>query len=165
MKGRSTDILWIGRQRGATLLAFLLVWGGVGCRPSDPVPTDSPPAVGQPGAQSGFVLGDLLQPFTPPPLAELEADLQWEARPVLDAMEQLRQEQAAETPTLTPGEALRMRNDSPAANARILSALGRLPEDPPGRGLGRPIVRHTPRRRAQHQPALDEFGRNLTWRA
>jgi peptide/nickel transport system substrate-binding protein len=63
----------------------------------------------------------------PPTLAELDAKADWQDRPVLDSIAMLRELQAGEKPLVTVDEALKMVNDSPEANAKILSALGRLP--------------------------------------
>jgi len=68
-----------------------------------------------------------LEPFDPPALKDLDAKADWEALPVVDSLELLRKLQAKETPTATAAEALALKNDSKAANAKILSALGRLP--------------------------------------
>lgn len=68
-----------------------------------------------------------LQPFTPPSLAELDAKADWIDQPVVDFMARLRQELEKEQPLLSVPEALKLRNDSKEANAKILSALGRLP--------------------------------------
>jgi peptide/nickel transport system substrate-binding protein len=69
------------------------------------------------------------EPFKPPPLADLDRDVKWLERPVRDGLALLRTAQAAETPLCSVPEALAAKNDSAAGNARILSALGRLPED------------------------------------
>lgn len=69
----------------------------------------------------------LLEPFDPPTLAELDAKADWQDRPVLDSIATLRELQAGEEPLVSVEEALKMVNDSPEANAKILSALGRLP--------------------------------------
>ncbi len=122
------------------LLALTLA--APGCRPKDSTPQDAAPAPAV-AAKSEFVLGDLIQPFSPPTLAELEAKVQWKAQPVRDAIELLRQRQAGEKPALTPAEALQSRNDSPEANARILSALRRLPADTNAVDWDAAIVRHT----------------------
>ena len=68
------------------------------------------------------------QPFAPPALADLDRDAKWIDRPVKDGLELLRAAQAQETPLCSVEEALALVNDSAAANAKILSALGRLPE-------------------------------------
>ena len=67
----------------------------------------------------------LLEPFTPPPLAEIDAQAQWVDQPLLDGLATLRERQADDTPLATVDEALQLRNDSPEANKKILSALGR----------------------------------------
>ena len=126
---------------GGCLLAGLLVLAVSGCREADPAalesPAEPPP---EPGA---FVLADLLQPFTPPPLAQLEAQVEWKPQPVLDAIELLRNRQAGETPAISVAAALEMRNDSPENNAVILSALGRLPESAEVVDWDSTVVRHT----------------------
>ena len=68
------------------------------------------------------------QPFAPPALADLDRDAKWIDRPVKDGLELLRAAQAQETPLCSVEEALALVNDSAAANAKILSALGRLPD-------------------------------------
>src|SRR3954462_8105210 len=70
-----------------------------------------------------FKLGDLIEPFTPPSLAELDKTAQWTDSPVVDAMERLREAKKKEPPLVTVQQALAMKNDSPDANRRILSAL------------------------------------------
>lgn len=76
-----------------------------------------------------FVLGDMIKPFDPPPLAELEAKVEWVDRPVIDAMPRLRELQAQEKPLVSIEDALKLKNNTPADNEKILSALGRLPVD------------------------------------
>ena len=68
-----------------------------------------------------------LEPYTPPPLADLDKTAEWIDQPVTDFMKLLRDEQAKETPLTSVADALKLRNDSKDANAKILSALGRLP--------------------------------------
>ena len=68
------------------------------------------------------------EPFTPPTLAALDAEAKWIDRPVRDGLKMLREAQKQETVLATVDEALALENDSAAANAKILSALGRLPE-------------------------------------
>jgi peptide/nickel transport system substrate-binding protein len=79
-------------------------------------------------APTNFVLGDLVDPFAPPTLEELDDEVTWVDRPVLDSMELLREKLAAEAPLATVEEALALRNESPEDNDRIKSGLGRLPE-------------------------------------
>ncbi|MFM7244286.1 MAG: peptide-binding protein [Planctomycetaceae bacterium] len=66
--------------------------------------------------------------FEPPSLEQVDRDARWIDRPVKDALVLLREEQAKEPVLGTVAEALEARNDSPRANALILSALGRLPD-------------------------------------
>jgi peptide/nickel transport system substrate-binding protein len=124
-------------------LVVVVFLTGIGCGPSDSTPAGAAVTDDTAMAGSAFVLGDLLEPFVPPTLADLEAEVEWEEQAVLDAMERLRQRQAEERPALTTLEALELRNDSPAANARILSALGRLPEDEQAVDWEASIVRHS----------------------
>ena len=85
--------------------------------PSDQAATSPPPPVTEQPA------------FAPPPLADLDRDAKWIDRPVKDALALLREQQAKETVACSVAEALALTNDSAAANAKILSALGRLPDD------------------------------------
>lgn len=90
-------------------------------------PSDAPEGGGDEGP---FVLGDLIEPFEPPTLAELEAKVKWIDRPVVDAMKLLRETKAKEpAPELTVDEALALKNDSDEANAKIVAALSVLPPE------------------------------------
>lgn len=71
----------------------------------------------------------LLEPFDPPPLAEIDANVTWVDQRVVDPIEMRREAEAGEKPLVTDAEALQLRNDGPAANKKILSALGRLPNE------------------------------------
>jgi peptide/nickel transport system substrate-binding protein len=78
-----------------------------------------------------FKLGDLVEPFTPPSLAELDKTAGWTDGPVRDGTEILREKQSKEgPPPVTVEQALALRNDSDENNAKILGTLSRLP--PPG---------------------------------
>src|SRR5689334_2394177 len=81
-----------------------------------------------------FKLGDLIEPFTPPPLAELDKTAQWSDSPVVDAMDRLREAKKKEPPLVTVQQALAMKNDSADANRKILSALSVL-APPDGNGV------------------------------
>ncbi|MFH1918410.1 MAG: ABC transporter substrate-binding protein [Planctomycetota bacterium] len=117
----------------AFLTATLVVCGGcpppseIGPPPADTA-TDSEGAAGAKAEKGEFVLGDLIEPFDPPTLEQLNAEVEWIDQPVLNSMQLMRERQAGETPLATVQEALSLRNTSPEANAKILSALGRLPE-------------------------------------
>jgi peptide/nickel transport system substrate-binding protein len=78
--------------------------------------------------QKPFVFGDMIEPFEPPTLEELEKQVEWVDRPVLDSMKLLREKLAKEEPLVTVEEALAMKNESEEDNKKILSALGRQPE-------------------------------------
>ncbi len=69
------------------------------------------------------------EPFVPPTLESLDEFAKWIDRPVRDSLALLREEQRDEPVLCTVAEALALENDSAAANAKILSALGRLPEE------------------------------------
>ncbi|HEY4233358.1 MAG TPA: ABC transporter substrate-binding protein [Lacipirellulaceae bacterium] len=86
-------------------------------------------------ASTPFKLGDLIEPFTPPPLAEVDKVAEWIDQPVLDSMDILRKKQAKlGGPPVTVEQALALRNDSDENNAKILDTLGRLaPAD--GKGV------------------------------
>ena len=79
-----------------------------------------------------FVLGDLVPSFDPPSLEELDQTVAagggWIERPVLDSLKLLRDRQAKEPVLATVDQALALRNNSDEENAKILSALGRLPK-------------------------------------
>jgi peptide/nickel transport system substrate-binding protein len=97
-----------------------------------------------PSTDKPFRLGDLLEPFTPPPLAELDKTAGWIDRPVLDGADVLRKQQESSGPTpVTVEEALALRNDSPQNNEKILGTLGRLePQDGSGVDYDATWVRH-----------------------
>ncbi|MFM7035327.1 MAG: ABC transporter substrate-binding protein [Planctomycetia bacterium] len=71
---------------------------------------------------------DAKTPFEPPSLADLDRNTKWIDRPVKDGLAMLRAAQAAEPPPGSAQAALALENTSATNNARILSALGRLPE-------------------------------------
>jgi len=135
------------RTRDGLLLGFLaatLVACG-GCPP--PPDTDGGPTVTTPGDTTGeqgaFVLADLVEPFDPPTLEELDSEVEWIDRPVQDSMVLLRERQEGERVLATVEEALALRNTSPEANAKICSALGRLPERDEDVNWDASIFRHT----------------------
>jgi peptide/nickel transport system substrate-binding protein len=78
-------------------------------------------------------LRTLIEPFTPPPLAEIEKQVEWEDRPVrsgIDDLKKLQEQEAQANPPPNVEEALRLQNTGPEPNAKIIAALGRLPTDP-----------------------------------
>ena len=110
----------------------------------------------QPSPTNRFVLGDLVEPFDPPPLAELDKTAEWQDRPVLDGMDVLREQQDAEQPPPIPvAEALALRNTSDVENEKILNSLGRVPP-PDGKGVDYDAKMGSPRgrRSEEHQSAV-----------
>jgi peptide/nickel transport system substrate-binding protein len=81
-----------------------------------------------------FQLADMVEPFDPPPLEELENSHKWTDSPVVDAMVRLRDAKAQEPPLVSIEQALKMRNDSPEANRKIYSALSAV-APPDGAGV------------------------------
>jgi peptide/nickel transport system substrate-binding protein len=69
------------------------------------------------------------EPFEPPPLADLDGKANWIDRPVKDGLVLLRAAQADEQVLCSVADAVALKNDSAENNAKILSALGRLPAD------------------------------------
>jgi peptide/nickel transport system substrate-binding protein len=100
---------------------------------------DSPSAPTTP-----FKLGDLVEPFTPPPLAEIDKTAEWTDHPLMDGMEILRKKQEKEgPPPLAAEQALALRNDSVENNKKILDTLGRVaPADGKGVDYESTWVRH-----------------------
>jgi peptide/nickel transport system substrate-binding protein len=91
-----------------------------------------------------FKLGDLIEPFSPPTLEELEKQVEWVDRPVVDALALLREEQAQHPAPLTEEQALALRNETPEENQQILATLGRLPENDIEVDWDATINRHIP---------------------
>ena len=85
----------------------------------------------------------LLQPFDPPLLESLDRDNKWIDRPVRDGLVMLQELQQLQPQLTTASEALTLKNDSAAANAKILSVLGRLPAQDAADTEAR-IDRHVP---------------------
>ena len=103
----------------------------------------------------------LLKPFTPPGLAELDASADWQDQPVLDALELMRERLAQEKPLVPLKTALSMKNGSKEDNAKILSAIGRLPENDDEVDWDATINRHNRREVKSTNPimisAVEEF--------
>lgn len=95
--------------------------------PTAPTTPASVTAAATPAAIAPEETGPLLEPFTPPSQAELDAGAKWFDQPVEDAMELLRQYQTAHPSKTSVAEALALENNTPVENSRILEGLGRLP--------------------------------------
>lgn len=97
----------------------------VGCGgPSDEPPREEAATHVIPGVTSDE---PLLEPFDPPPLDELEAEVTWVDHEPVDALALFKEYMATKPELATVEEALSLRNTSSEANAKILSALGRPP--------------------------------------
>ncbi len=128
-------------------LSFLICAAGCPTPPDDDVPLDETTS-----GDSTTTSSDpddtppepLLEPFDPPPLEDLEAQVEWEEQPVLDSFEMLREEKQQEAPLVSVEEALRMKNDTPEANEQILSALGQYPSSESDVNYDARIDRFTP---------------------
>lgn len=145
-------------RRGATAryalaaaLAVAFIATTAGRTSADSASTEKAPAAGD-----AVVLGDLLEPFDPPTLAELDARVKWVDRPVRDTLRMLREAKSQEpAPELSPAEALRLRNDSDEANDKIIAALSALaPEDGEGVDFEAPIRRAIQQECASLNPLL-----------
>jgi peptide/nickel transport system substrate-binding protein len=90
-----------------------------------------------------FSFGDLIEPFTPPTLAELDKTAEWIDRPVVDSLKLLRDKLTKEKPLVTVEQALAMKNNSEEDNKKILSALGRLPKEDSDVNWDAEINRHS----------------------
>ena len=106
--------------------------GAAGCgRQSGDIPADVLPEslVAEAARTKPFTTpaDRLLEVFEPPALDALDRDAKWIDRPVRDGLELMRSQQKDEPLLATVEEALAIKNDAAPANAKILSALGRLP--------------------------------------
>ncbi|MFO0901875.1 MAG: ABC transporter substrate-binding protein [Pirellulales bacterium] len=91
-----------------------------------------------------FKLGDLVPPFTAPPLEEIEKNAQWVDLPVVDSIELLKEKYWKTKPAPSPlPQVLNLRNSTPQTNEQILNALGRLPANEGQINWNATINRHT----------------------
>ncbi len=97
------------------------------------VPNGSKPDVGgnkpNAGASKDNAGESLLEPFDPPPLAEIDAKAEWIDQEVADGLKLLKKLESEEPPLVSVDAALKLKNDSTAANKSILGALGRMPKN------------------------------------
>lgn len=153
---RLRSTLALGRGRAGWVLAGLVIsLIGCGGGSSDPVAEESPRAetavADATSTESApFVLGDLIEPYDPPSLEEIDAKADWQDRPVVDSLDKLIQRQAGESQPPTEQEALSLQNDSPTSNEKIAAGLGRFRiekdgdyfDDEPGVDWEAEIIRH-----------------------
>ena len=83
-----------------------------------------------------------LEPFDAPTLEELDAKVEWEDRPVYDALERRRELEADTKPIVSVDEALKLKNTSTENNDKILSALGRVPQNDDEVDYDAELLRH-----------------------
>lgn len=114
------------------LLTILLTFSLTGCpgpSPSTDMTEESSENSAAEAAKDDAPVEPLLEPFDAPSLADLDAEVEWEEQPVLDSLELLRERQSKEKPLVSVEEALKLKNTNQEINEKILSALGRLPEN------------------------------------
>jgi peptide/nickel transport system substrate-binding protein len=83
----------------------------------------------------------LLEPFDPPTLEELDGSVEWEEMPVADTYELYKEFLSQSEPLVSAAEALELKNESPEANEKIISALGRPPTSDADVGWDRTMSR------------------------
>ncbi|QDV51079.1 peptide-binding protein [Gimesia fumaroli] len=113
------------------LLTILLTFSLTGCPGPSPSTdmTEESSENSSTEAKEDVPLEPLLKPFDAPSLADLDAEVEWEEQPVLDSLELLRERQSKEKQLVSVKEALKLKNTNQESNEKILSALGRLPEN------------------------------------
>jgi peptide/nickel transport system substrate-binding protein len=114
---------------------------------TDTKQADTAPADAAPKSDKPFKLGNQIEKFDPPSLADLDKTAQWVNHPVQDALGDLRKAQEASGPTpVSVKDALTLRNNFPPsteANEKILKTLGRVaPADGAGVDYDQSWVRH-----------------------
>jgi len=125
-------------------LAVGILGLAVGCsrQPADPITTAvAESTAAEQRAEPASPPPPPAEAFEPPALETLDAAAKWIERPVRDGLAVLRATQEKESVLATVAEALALKNVSAENNARILSALGRLPAGDEA-DLGARIDRH-----------------------
>ncbi|QGJ71576.1 Oligopeptide-binding protein AppA [Planctomycetales bacterium 10988] len=91
-----------------------------------------------------FELGDMIEPFDPPTLEELDKEVTWEDGLVIDAMKlDFEAQEKMGEPPINIEEALKLKNKTPEDNEKILDTLGRLPESEEEVDFDGEMIRHT----------------------
>lgn len=99
-------------------------------------------------------LKSLVEPFSPPPLADLERQAKWVDQPVLDGLDLLRSHLAKQPQPIPVTAALKLRNTNEKTNLQILASLGRLPTSDSEVNWNADIVRHLRRDVKSTNPIL-----------
>jgi peptide/nickel transport system substrate-binding protein len=115
------------------LLGLCLLFTGCPAKPTPPT-----------GTAAEDTTAPLLEPFTPPSLAELDAQAKWFSQPVEDGLELLRKYRAENPPQTSTAEALALENKTPDDNKRILDGLGQLPANDSEVDWEATLNQHTP---------------------
>jgi peptide/nickel transport system substrate-binding protein len=121
------------RSSAVWLLVFIL--GGMavvgGCSSSSSPATadkESSKASSEPTGAAADDEFEPLEPFTPPPLAEIDAKAEWIDQPVKNALTILREKLEKSPPLVDEAEAMKMRNESEEDNEKIYSVIRQLPK-------------------------------------
>ncbi|MBX3438533.1 MAG: peptide ABC transporter substrate-binding protein [Planctomycetaceae bacterium] len=129
-------------QQWTLALAFcLLILSGCPKAPQESEGPSGSEATGATNASADSTPDVILEPYDPPTLEELNASVEWEDMPVADTYQLYKEHLAQSQPLVTVEEALRLRNDSPEANEKIISALGRPPVSDGDVGWDRTMTR------------------------
>lgn len=114
-------------MRSSSGLVFVLLAAGTLLLSGCPKAPTTPPDVSETPETDRPAPEILLEPFDPPTLEELNAEVTWEDQPVVDAMERYLAYKAENPPELSVEEALQLQNDGADDNEKILAALGQPP--------------------------------------
>ncbi|MDX1965406.1 MAG: ABC transporter substrate-binding protein [Pirellulales bacterium] len=111
-------------QQAAWAGMLLLLWG-LGA-PLLALAAEEKPAT-DPGFKDHEGFPTLIEPFTPPTLAELDAKTTWVEQPVVDSLERFADFLRDNPPPLSVPEALKLRNLNADENEKIIASLRILP--------------------------------------
>ncbi len=114
-----------------------------GSAASKPADQGDKTAARAPDGETAKDEGTGIEPFDPPSFEELNKTAEWIDRPVVDFDKLLRDYLAKEPPLVSVAEALKLRNENKEDNAKILSALGRLPDKDADADWDATINRHS----------------------
>jgi peptide/nickel transport system substrate-binding protein len=142
-------VMWKRLFAVAWALTLVTLIPGCGPAPSTPpkdAPQDGPaaPTASTDAKPAGGKVERFKQKFVPPKLDELNKSVEWVAQSVVDARKLLADELAANPPTISVEDALKLKNTDVESNAKILSGLGRLPEKDADMDENHVFNRHIP---------------------